>query len=386
MRPVRNIPGAILDESRRILEAFPLCDSCLGRMYVKKLGLASSANLGAQIRSRIASGGAKCYICRDVFSDMGRHVDQMASISDTIHHSSFLVGAILRPSVMDRDDHVRSLFKLRGTDGIKAEITRSLSRSFARRSKRPPDHLDPDLTFLVNFRTGICEWRTKPVVICGRYTKHRRGLPQRQPPCIDCGGAGCIFCNNRGISSFDSVEGVISRMLYEKFGAAQVRFTWVGGEDRDSLVGGRGRPFFARLINPKSRNRRLAKGANLGDISLHGLKKIRQIPRDPTRFQSKIVVYVKSCSKIGTDRLARLHGMTKKPVTMSDGRRPVLRKIHKLWYKRTSPDGFRVRMVADGGIAIKRLVEGGVEPSMSEILGTDCTCVRFDFEDIMTND
>jgi len=60
----------------------------------------------------------------------------------------------------------------------------------------------------------------------GRYIKDKRGLPQKKKSCIDCKGKGCIFCNNHGIVSFDSVEGKISQLLYEKFETKQaVQFT-----------------------------------------------------------------------------------------------------------------------------------------------------------------
>ncbi len=387
MRPVKNIPDYILAESRNMLGMFPLCDSCLGRMHAKRLCIISSGNLGFQIKSRIRYNTTeKCYICRDLFGDLDSYVNQMLLMSAEIHYSSFLVGAILRPSVMDRDDHVRSRFKLKGSGGIKAEITHLLSKSFARRSGRPANNLDPDLTFLVNFRTKTCNWRTKSLLVSGRYTKGTRGLPQKQEPCGDCRGSGCIFCNNHGITSFDSVEGVISRMFYDKLGTVRVRFTWIGGEDRDSLVGGDGRPFFARLASPKSRNSRLPRIIDLDGVSVHGLKRIRRIPITPTGFRSKIRLHVKTGDTIPPRLLPRLYGMTERPIVVSDGDRRVGRTIHELTYKKTSPDGFSVRMVADGGISVKKLVEGGSEPNMSQVLGMDCTCVRFDFEDVMTND
>ncbi len=343
--------------------------------------------LGSRIRAQMGSKKpAKCYICRDLLSGLDSYVDQLASISEKTHYDSFLVGTILRPSVLDRDDHVRSRFKMRGADSIKTEVTRSLTRSFARRSKKPVDHLDPELTLLVNFRTDACEQRARPLVISGRYTKSRRGLPQKQHPCDDCRGRGCIFCGGHGITGFDSVEGIVSRLFYEKFGVLRVRFTWIGGEDRDSLVGGKGRPFFAKLVNPRLRNTKLPGTVRLGAISLHGLKRIERVPSSPIGFQSRVTLYVQSGVKISSRQLSKLCTLTRRPVILHDGDRPAEKHIRELAYKKTSPDGFSVTLLADGGLSMKRVVEGdGVTPNMSEILGAECTCTRFDFEDITIN-
>ena len=43
-------------------------------------------------------------------------------------------------------------------------------------------------------------------------------------------------CNFHGISDFDSVEGKISQFFYEKFSSPQVKITWIGGEDKTSLL------------------------------------------------------------------------------------------------------------------------------------------------------
>jgi len=389
MPPVqKTLPSSILKESKKIIRTFPLCDSCLGRLYAKRLRLVSSKNTGSRIKSQIThKKPEKCYICKDLLSNLDSYVDQMVSISEKTHYSSFLVGAILRPSLVDRDDLVRSRFKMRGIDGIKTEITKSLTKSFARKSKKPADHLDPELTFLVDFRTGVCEQRAKSVMVSGRYTKSRRGLPQKQRPCGDCRGKGCIFCNNHGITDFNSVEGIISRLFYEKFGSHQVRFTWIGGEDRDSLVKGRGRLFFAKLVNPKLRNSKLEKAVNLGDVSLSELRRIEQIPSNPIKFQSRVVLRIRSNARITSKQLSRLSALTRGPVMISDGNRPLERSVHELAYKKTSPDTFSVTLLADGGLSMKKLVEGGgASPNMSEILGTDCTCTQFDFENIAVND
>lgn len=380
------IDDSILDESRKALKEFPLCDCCLGRLYVKRLRLSCTRLLGKKIKSCLDyTGNKKCFVCRDLCDHLDTYVEKLLLISKETHYADFLIGTVLKPSFLDRDDTLRSKLRARGIDSVKTEITRLVTQSFSRRSKKTLNHNDPDLTFLVNFRTGICEQRSKSMLVLGRYLKGARGMPQKQRPCQDCDGRGCIFCSNHGIDSFDSVEGVMAQFFYKKYGSEQAKFTWIGGEDKDSLVCGGGRPFFARIINPKKRNRRLPGRVNLGSISVLNVRKVRRIPVDPVRFESKISLQVKADSEIGA--LSKLRRLAGSMVTIHDGSKSTLRQIRAASYRKTSPDSFLLNLTAEGGISMKRLVDGnGIEPSVSGLLGVRCTCVRFDFEDIQIND
>ncbi len=392
----KPIPKPVLKQSKRILDGFSLCDSCLGRMHARRLRLVSCRALGSRIRSALGRKKTRgCYVCHDLLDHLDAYVDRLRSLSEDTHYGTFLIGTVLRPSVMDRDDQLRSRFKMRGADGIKGEIARSLTVSFARRTGKAVDAADPDLTFLVNMRTDMCEQRARSVTMRGRYLKTARGLPQKQSPCRDCRGRGCIFCGNRGIAEFESIEGVIARFLYGRFDCARVRFTWVGGEDKDSLVGGGGRPFFAKIINPKKRNARLAKRADLdGGVTLLDLgTAAARIPTDPVRFWSHVVLDVHAQEAITQDSLQDMAvRLVSDPVEITDGGRSIRRRIHSAESAMTSPDSFRMSIIVDGGMPIRRLVDGGgggggggggvTNPSMSKILKVGCTCTRFDFEDI----
>ena len=55
-----------------------------------------------------------------------------------------------------------------------------------------------------------------------------------------------------------------------------------------------------------------------------------------------------------------------------------------LKYKKESTRSFFVILEVDGGLPIKRFVEGiNVDPSISKILDTKCTCIRFDINQIL---
>ena len=374
----------IILQSKSILNECDLCDNCLGRFFIRFTHLTSVRILGNQIRHSINSRIiTKCYICKNIFSNIDLYVKMMQDTSFGYKFSTFTVGAILKQSIIERDDKLRSIFQLRGIDGIKTAITKELGKKFVMKTKKHIDHLSPDTTFTINFKTEQCNVKTKPIFLYGRYLKDKRGLSQKEESCRDCKGKGCIFCNNHGIISFDGVEGRMAKFLYEKFKTEQVKFTWIGGEDKTSLVMGDGRPFFAKLLSPKKRNIRLAKKSNLNEIVIRDLRKIDHIPNGSIHFKSKTKILVSTKINIISNKLKKLKYLTNTPIEITDSSRQYKKTIYNLKYKKCSLQSFTVEIEADGGIPIKRFVDGfNIIPNISSLLGTQCSCKKFDINQI----
>ena len=374
----------IILQSKSILNECDLCDNCLGRFFIRLTHLASARILGNQIRHSINSRIiTKCYICKNIFSNIDLYVKMMQDTSFGYEFSTFTVGAILKQSTIERDDKLRSKFHLRGVDGIKTAITKELGKKFVRKAKKRIEHLSPDITFTINFRTEQCNVKTKFIFLYGRYLKDKRGLSQKEESCKDCKGRGCIFCNNHGIVSFDGVEGKVAKFLYEKFKTEQVKFTWIGGEDKTSLVMGDGRPFFAKLFSPKKRNIRLAKKSKLNEIMIHDLRKIDYIPNGSIHFKSKTKILISTKNNIPSNKLKKLKHLANIPIEITDSNRQYKKTIYNLKYKKYSLQSFAVEIEADGGIPIKRFVDGSdIIPNISGIMGVQCSCKKFDINQI----
>ncbi len=380
-----EIYNEILLQTKLILNEYSLCDNCLGRFFIKHTGFSSASRLGSSLKNSIKyKTVTKCYICKNLFSFSDSYVRLMQDSSIGYEFSSFLVGSILKRSIIERDDKVRSKFHLRGTDGIKTGITRELGKKFARKTNTNLDYLLPDITFTMNFRTEQCQVKTRSLFLYGRYLKKNRGLPQKQGSCQDCNGKGCMFCNNHGIVLFDSVEGKICQFLYKKFETDQVKFTWIGGEDKTSLVMGNGRPFFVKILSPKKRNIKLSKKSDLGEISLHGLRIIDDIPSGSITFRSKLKLLVATKNNISSNKLKKLKQLSGMQITLTDTDRKQMKKtIHELKYEKKSLRSFTVDIDADGGLPIKHFVEGiHVTPNISSILDIHCICKKFDINQI----
>jgi len=171
----------IIHQSKSILKECDLCDNCLGRFFINSTRLSSGKRLGNKIRNSInARAVTKCYICKNLLSNADLYVKMMQNASMGYEFSTFTVGAILKQSIIERDDKLRSKFNLHGVDGIKTAVTRELGKKFVSKTKKRIDHLLADITFTINFRTEQCNVKTKPIFLYGKYIKDKRGLPQKE--------------------------------------------------------------------------------------------------------------------------------------------------------------------------------------------------------------
>ena len=374
----------IIPIANHILKKYDLCDNCLGRLFTKQLYLSSNKLLGKKLHQN-HTPSKKCHICKNIFENLDYFLKMMHEISLNYSYNSFSVGTMVKPSVIDRDDYIRSKYKLRGIDGIKTDLTKELGKSFSKQTKKIVNNLNPDVTFTVNLKDDSCQLRSKSITLFGKYVKTKRGISQKQKSCDNCLGKGCRVCNFHGISKFDSVEGIISKFIFEKLGGGIAKFTWIGGEDKSSLVLGSGRPFFVKLQNPWKRNLR-KKSLVLDSLNIFNLKIISNPPKSPIKFISYIKIKINSDSILNSDSLKKLKDLIQIPVIVYDksGKRSE-KKIYSCKYRKISNYSFSLILKVDGGLPIKRFVIGDdVSPGISKILNTLCTCKEFDFLDIET--
>ncbi len=374
-----------ISKAKQIIKEFDLCEDCLGRLFAKTLSLTSHKLLGKRIYKVLnVKPASKCYICKNILSNLESYMDKMFEIEKKYQYSTFLVGGKLQPSITDKDDIIRSKFGLRGIDSVKTDITKQIGKKFAKKTRKKIDHRLPDLTFTIDFKNNYCDVSVRPLIFYGRYQKKIRGIPQKQTRCHSCQGRGCFSCKFHGISEFNSVEGKLSEFLFHKFGGTQAKITWIGGEDKTSLVLGNGRPFFVKLLNPNKRKLSLAKKYSVNKIIITHLRVLDLMPKDPFPFLSNISISVNTKKEMGVKDLKKIQGLKKIPLIISDkGYKKARKFVYKIQTKKNSSNSFSLKLTIDGGVPIKGLVEGkNVNPSISEIIENQCVCKEFDFHGI----
>ncbi|HXX05295.1 MAG TPA: tRNA pseudouridine(54/55) synthase Pus10, partial [Candidatus Bathyarchaeia archaeon] len=336
----------VIEDSRKILQEHPLCDHCIGRMFAGKLKVLSHKRLGFKIRKKLKQRQPKlCYICKGLMSELDTHLMKILHLSKEYEFSTFLIGAILQPSIHDRDDLLRSKFKLRGITSIKSDVTREMGKWFSRKTRTNVNYQNPDVVFTIDFKKVQYEIKPKSVLLQGRYTKNKRGLPQKQKSCDQCEGKGCFVCDFHGIKEFNSVEGKIVKFLIEKFGAQQAKITWIGSEDETSLVSGSGRPFFTKLVNPHRRSITFSKNIGLNGISIHNLHTISKIPMDPIKFRTSVVLQVETESELKSGILKELKKLKGQSVSLYENSgHKNKKKIYSIKFAKKSNKSFTVQM------------------------------------------
>ena len=237
---------------KEISKKYSLCSFCFSRLVSKK-----------SIKST-----QKCFICKNIFQQLANISTRIVEGVSSYEFSNFETGIIVKPSVIDRDDYLKSEFQIKGVNSIKASVNHELSKKLTRKIKSELSHKNSDLIITVNFKDDSYEVYSKPLFIYGRYIKKSRILTQKRYNCTNCFGKGCHSCNFHGLQNFNSVDGNITKFLIDKFDCQQVKINWIGGEEKSSLVLGNGRPFFAKIINPKKRKRILRTKMKLDGIQL----------------------------------------------------------------------------------------------------------------------
>jgi tRNA pseudouridine synthase 10 len=369
--------------SNLILKKYDLCDHCLGRLFSKQLHLSSNKLLGKKLKSRYTSKN-KCYICKNLFFNLDYFLNLMIDSSFDYTFKTFSVGIMIKPSIIDRDDFIRSKYKLKGIDSIKTDITKELAKLFTKKTKKRIESLDPEIIFTLNLKEESCQIHSKSITVSGRYVKSERGYEQKQKSCDNCSGKGCRFCDFHGISEFKSVEGLISKLFFKKFGGTTAKFTWIGGEDNSSLVLGTGRPFFVKIKNPFKQKIKLS-DEKFDFISLHSLKLVNASPKKPLNFNSRIKIKISTLSPIDSKNLKKLKSLTTNFIVISEkSGKHYEKKIFDVKYKKNSKNVFTMIITVEGGFPIKRFIVGdGVLPNISTLFGTKCVAKEFDFLDII---
>ena len=370
----------------RILKNYDLCEYCAGRLVSKLVGKPSSKLVGKKYLKKFGkSSNTKCYVCKNIFENLDSILSNIFEKSHNLDFKTFNLGLILKNSFLERDDLIKSKFKLKGIENLKFAISSEMAKKISRRTKSKRIMNDPELFIQANFKDESSTIRTKPIFVYGRYNKKIRKIRQKRISCKSCNGIGCHNCNFKGLENIESIEGKISNLLIKKFEGNQVKINWIGGEDQSSLVLGNGRPFFAKILNPKKRNRILRKSSNLEGISLSELKKILIQPKGSISFKSKVSIIVDTEKPILLAHLKKLDILKNTKIhDLSKDKKSITKQIYQIRYKKLGKTSFRLDLFADGGIPIKFFIQNSnVTPNISKLLGNPCHCRKIDFKKII---
>jgi tRNA pseudouridine synthase 10 len=348
------------------LKQYELCTYCLSRQA------------GAARKKRVQ----KCHICRGLFDRLDEIAEKALDAMRQYEFATFLVGATLATQFFEREDALRARLKIRGKESIKSQLTRELGQRLARMTNKRVDFARPDLAVnLVIDKDGSVEARARarPLALQGRYVKKTRGLPQKQERCPMCQGKGCNLCDNTGFYGDNSIEGILAKHIAKATGGQSPRFSWVGSEDQNSLVLGKGRTFYAKVSDPRVRKPKKRWFSEAGvTCTITGV--LEDVPDTQARFVVRTRIACTCDRPVTNDDIAKLKSLAGAEVKFESRSKVALKKIHSAQAKKTGDGEFALTIKADGGLPIKQFVGGQeyMEPNVSGLLGAKCECATFD--------
>lgn len=307
-----------------------------------------------------------------------------SALDDQYEFNSFLIGTSLATQFIEREDEVRAKFKIRGMMSIKNHITSAIRSKFRTLTSAREKFEKPDLLIILNIfsdKSYSFTTKSKAIVAAGRYTKNQRGIYQRRPKAeeidtqLDVNSSNCM-----------SIEGIISDKVIADTKGSDVRFSWVGSEDKNSLVLGMGRPFFVEILNPKKRTF----SNNTIIINEYQIQARLDIldagfPRSPTRSRTVTKILIRCSESLSERDLEQLDSLAGTTVKFKSKFTSIEKKIYSVLVDRIDRSQFYLTTVADSGLPIKQFV-GGMEysnPNISMLIGSACDCISFDILDVI---
>ncbi|UCE09439.1 MAG: tRNA pseudouridine(54/55) synthase Pus10 [Candidatus Thorarchaeota archaeon] len=302
MKQVRELTKErqeVQEKALKVLEEYPLCDHCLGRLFgwlstattnkerghSIKLVLSMNADsllkcgkrdLGYSIIQTLASNGMfepakaranaesidfevreECHLCsfdgECVFDKIPGAVEMAVKKTEEIEFENFLVGSVQNPELEERQDELCAAHGLLHAETLKSDFNRELGKQLQPMLGKPVEFGKPDIVIVYDVPHGDVRIQISPLFVYGRYRKLVRGIPQSRWDCGKCDGKGCEVCNHTGRKYPDSIAEYIGNPTQFMFQGSRFKFHAAGREDIDVLMLGSGRPFVVEVSEPRIR-------------------------------------------------------------------------------------------------------------------------------------
>jgi tRNA pseudouridine synthase 10 len=407
-----------------ILKECFVCDNCLGRFFSDLLSGFTNKERGRILRNYLAflldSGEKievdvsnfygikfrnlkleikepeKCKICGNFFEGK---IDKLARKIieglEGIEFKTFLIGSIPRDEMLNEEEKLQERVGIDFSEPIKSEINRELGKRIEKLSGKIFSLQSPDVTIIVNLKTGKIKKDIRSLYVYGKYKKFARGIPQSKWICPSCGGKGCVKCKGGGKLYPTSIQEEIEKPLLKATKAKKSALHAEGREDIDARCLDY-RPFVIELIKPLKRKinlKEMEKKINksekikvklLGFANKDLVVKIKSEKSEKT-YQAE-VEFEKEIDKEKIKKLKKLEGQAifqKTPTRVLHRRSNKVRKriVKKISWKLIGKKKCVFKIRAQSGLYIKELIsgdEGRTSPSISELISNKPKKIKLD--------
>jgi len=420
----------VLSKSKKILERYALCDSCLGRLFANLGYGLSNADRGRAIKTllllkaynslhgitdenlakNLARTGFKpaltllqakeisvkidaCHLCRGLMERIEEIAEKTINALKDYEFDTFLVGATVPQHLAEEEEEIWRQYKINTGEMIKSELTREIGKQIEKQMHKKYDPQKPDITIIIYIGdTGEVSIHVNPspIFIYGKYQKLKRGIPQT--PFKD---------DNTQIS----IQTLIADPIVRAAEARGAKFHAAGREDVDVLTLGSGRPFIVEVQGPRKRTLNLKeieeeinKNAR-GIIKVHGLKyvsrsmvaKIKALAEFAKKTYKATVEFEEEVTdedaKKIEENFRNIEIKQRTPIRVLHRRVDKVRTKIVYWIKaeKTGPQRLTLTIKCQGGLYVKELIhgdQGRTKPNISELIGKKVKRIILDVVDI----
>ncbi|MGD9673945.1 MAG: hypothetical protein AB7U98_10765 [Candidatus Nitrosocosmicus sp.] len=363
----------------------PLCKYCHKRNLGNNKTTLRKYSTRVAIRSDLTNN---CFICQNFF------VETLPSIISQIreHLSDFKeqvptidIGTILPFQFYENEDYLRSMFQIRGNMNIKNQINSQIREKIRNTTSCRINHSNPEIRFDITIQND----RTFSIIprrefyLLGRYRKLKRGISQKNR--TKGNHLHLDLYNPKFQVDERSIESFVNKIINQNYKPNSFKISWTGGEDKNSLVMGRGRPFIVKASGCTTliREKRVfiddGMEIEFETIDSNDIENIH-------RYRQLVKVFV--LLKGNQDNEQELNQRVKSLVGMvrfGTKKKTVTRNIYESRIIDKRGENMELLFNMDNGIPIKQFIGGNdpIEPALSEVLRLKCECINFDIIECM---
>ena len=307
----------------------------------------------------------------------------MIKFQENYTYRSFTIGSSLPYYMFDKEDYIRSRYKLKDREDIKSSFNFEIRNKFKSLSKKKLNLINPDIKINI-FISGNNEYSitilSRSLYLLGRYKK-KKFMAQREKNILKNDSNGN---HDEIISKQQTIETIIKKTLSNCITSDKMVFTWYGSEDDNSQVLGKGRLFLIQLINPRERTIKINKVFTDDGMSFKIIEKRDFFGNIKRNFRIKNKIFIKASNPINKIHLIKLMKLNNSIISYRYKSKTLYKKIYYIKFKKLDPFHLIINIECDSGLFLKQFVEGRnfIEPNISLVLRTQCECLKFDIMDI----
>ena len=327
-----------------------------------------------------------CFICQGIFYKINEIVQRIFYIVDfqeKYDYHSFSIGTSLPYFMFDKEDYIRSLYKLKDVENIKSSFNFEIRRKFKSLSKKKMNLINPDIKidlFISNSNDYSIKTISRSFYLIGKYKKTKL-LTQKEKNDIGSLSKGN---SNFPLQKKQSIEMIIQKTLSSCIKSDRMIFTWSGSEDDNSQVLGKGRLFYIHIINPRQRKVKLNKIFIHNGLNFKIIEKKDFLEYINLHYRVKNKIFVKTANPISNFSLISLKELNNSIIRYYYKSKFLYKKIYNIKIKKLDPFHFIIILECDSGLFLRQFIEGRtfMEPNISLKLNNQCECLKFDILDV----